>query len=130
MGKGQHSKSFHQRQLDRQLDREKRRMSRTKKKLQHPKEQKGNFSLMKDNSRELQELTESLALAEMEARNYKNAWNAEKKINRAKQIQIVDLQACIKKEYDRGFKIGSLITLTCSIIGFLIGLFILRGFFQ
>jgi tRNA splicing endonuclease len=112
------AKGYDQRQKDRQLDLEKRQLKKEKKKQQSVR--KGNLKRMKNNDKQLQELAEAAALAELEAKNYKKAWEAEKEINRAKHAQIESLQRLATKNYKRGLLVGWLLATTFIIIGFLI----------
>ena len=112
------AKGYDRRQKDRQRELEKRRLKKEKKRQQLTG--KVDYSKMRKLEKQLQELAETAALAELEAKNYKKAWEAEKRVNRAQQEKIVSLQQSVKKQYKRGVLAGWLLSMTFVIIGFLI----------
>lgn len=115
----QMNKGYAQRQRDKQLELEKRRQTKERRKKQPQPALR--IGVRKQMDRKAEELAQDLALAEMNAKQYKQAWEAEKAVNKAKGVLIDDLQQYARSEYKRGFTIGGFLTFLFMVGGYLIG---------
>ncbi|MFJ5716557.1 hypothetical protein [Neobacillus sp. NPDC093127] len=86
--KKEHSwaRGYHRRKNDKQLENTKRQLTKIKKK-QPPEVRKGSLKGMKQNDQQLQNLTEDVQEAHMEAKVYKNMYEAEKQMKEAYKME-------------------------------------------